>query len=268
MSKPRHTTSIEEQERLSRYPAIPVALGTLGGGALGAAYGAMLAENTPHMRPLLMASRGTMGALLGAGVGFTKARDINRDKIIAARRRENLAARRAGNPKEASLPKYILGGAALGGAYGGLQASLSGASDWMHASAQGVRNPQDTKNRLRHIGLGVGLGALGGGLTGAFAHRAIHGRAGGSGFRARPTGSYKTYAQTLEFDPAHIKTQKQARDAYRKAAMRYHPDRNPTGADKMKDVNNAWEDMQQTDWFKGLKVAYAPLYSFLRARFA
>ena len=39
-------------------------------------------------------------------------------------------------------------------------------------------------------------------------------------------------------------TPKDVKDAYRKAAMKYHPDRNPAGADMMKVVNAAYDALK------------------------
>jgi hypothetical protein len=40
----------------------------------------------------------------------------------------------------------------------------------------------------------------------------------------------------------------QCKTAYRKACMKYHPDRNPGGLEMMKAVNMAWEVVQSADW--------------------
>lgn len=42
-------------------------------------------------------------------------------------------------------------------------------------------------------------------------------------------------------------TPKQTKAAYRKAAMQYHPDRNPAGAEMMKIVNEAYETLKDFD---------------------
>lgn len=38
------------------------------------------------------------------------------------------------------------------------------------------------------------------------------------------------------------------KEAYRKAAMKYHPDRNPGGLEMMKAVNSAWDFLQSWNW--------------------
>ena len=40
----------------------------------------------------------------------------------------------------------------------------------------------------------------------------------------------------------------QCKTAYRRACIRYHPDRNPGGLEMMKAVNAAWQHLQSLDW--------------------
>lgn len=41
------------------------------------------------------------------------------------------------------------------------------------------------------------------------------------------------------------------RAAYRRASMKYHPDRNPGGLEMMKAVNAAWDTLQAWEWREG-----------------
>ena len=43
-------------------------------------------------------------------------------------------------------------------------------------------------------------------------------------------------------------TLKDCERAYRKACMKYHPDRNPGGLEMMKAVNAAWETLSKWEW--------------------
>ena len=40
----------------------------------------------------------------------------------------------------------------------------------------------------------------------------------------------------------------QVKDAYRRAALKFHPDRNPGGLEMMKAVNAAWDYLKGLDW--------------------
>ena len=43
-------------------------------------------------------------------------------------------------------------------------------------------------------------------------------------------------------------TFEEAKAAFRRACMKYHPDRNPGGLEMMKAVNTAWDYLQTLDW--------------------
>jgi len=48
------------------------------------------------------------------------------------------------------------------------------------------------------------------------------------------------------------------KDAYRKASMKYHPDRNPGGLEMMQAVNAAWAFLQSWKWGEGEPVNVKP----------
>lgn len=53
-------------------------------------------------------------------------------------------------------------------------------------------------------------------------------------------------------------TLEQCREAYRRASMKYHPDRNPGGLQMMQAVNAAWAFLQTWRWGEGEPVNVQP----------
>lgn len=241
----------EEEAAYRKYPTKGVALGAAIGGLAGGGYGAL---TPPHLalRGTRAAALGTLGALSGASMGFAATRAHQRERI-------KQAIRDSGSKKEASLARSMLVGGGTGALLGGAGAGIDALSDWSRSVNQGVSRPEDTRNRFKHVGVGAAIGGLGGAVTGALFHRAV----------TPQVVSHKVHARAMGFDPSSVKTKKQAQNAYRAAARKYHPDVNPGGTEKMKDINKAWEGMKNTPWYNGLKEAsYPPFLAFLRAVYA
>jgi hypothetical protein len=275
MAKKERLDRATEEAKLDRYPIKGTAIGALTGGL---AFGGLGAYRFPRpFRGYGAAVGGATGAVVGAGTGFNLARDAQRLRVKRAIDAEKNQAKRAieaekNQAKEASMARSALRGAGYGALGGTLMGAHHALTDTMSARRRGVSSKEDTKNRLKHIAVAAGLGALGGGIVGATHHHFTAGRGSGgghAGYRPPPSGSYKDHASTIGFDPSSVKTKKQAQDAYRKAARTYHPDINPGAGDKMKEVNNAWDNIKNTSWYQGLKEAsYLPFLTFLRAVYA
>jgi hypothetical protein len=163
-----------------------------------------------------------------------------------------------------SIGRYAARGAAIGG--------LAGAG--LGYAAAPKKTEADKKNRKWHALRGGASGAVIGGYAGAamgarreakdwqyeFYHNSRHRqyRGGhGSGYaRSAHRGPTDHRPHLHHFGMSgNEKTKAEALKKYREAAMKHHPDRPGGSESKMKEVNNAWENIKNSKWFEKLSCA-------------
>jgi hypothetical protein len=74
---------------------------------------------------------------------------------------------------------------------------------------------------------------------------------GQTGFRAQRPPSINEALNTIGIDKATTTTKHQVKKKFYQEAMKHHPDRGGS-PEKMKRLNQAWEDIQDSSWFKKL----------------
>ena len=145
-----------------------------------------------------------------------------------------------------SLAKHVgiggLAGGALGAGYG---------------YATSDKNKSKAARRQRIVN------AMGGGISGAFAGAhlgyGLHelkriGRAGYRYAKSKAPPDHRPYLHHLDLS-GNEKTKSEIIKKYREAAMKHHPDRPGGSESKMKDLNNAWDNIRRSSWFDKLASA-------------
>ncbi|MAP23584.1 MAG: hypothetical protein CL582_21865 [Alteromonadaceae bacterium] len=178
-----------------------------------------------------MIGGGLGGALIGGGIarkGFDRTNKKRLIHRIGMKMSPKYRRRYADKKMDATMSGVDLG-AGLG-MFGGMLRDItrSGPKQWRYGSGYGG-------------GSGSAYGRYGGGPRG-----------GG------PRGAAKAHANldiNLKTVGISKKTTKKsdAKKVYRKRAFEIHPDRNPgLGEEPLKDLNNAWDEIQKTTWFSKL----------------
>jgi hypothetical protein len=240
------------------------------GGTAGASLGSHLGEAAIQrltkgyaFNPVGRAVGGVLGAGTGALLAHKGQRSFQEGGKVAM---DFGAARRLAHEF-----RHPLIGAGVGAVGGG----LLGGWDTHQVSANGkrLRTPRkrSTRERLAAGAAGAAGGALIGGVAGD-SYRTLN--SARAKYRAATGAASEVHtARTAArgYGTAHdtLKTQRDVTRAYRKGAMKHHPDRNPgnaAAAQKFQDLAAHHEDVQKSKWFQGLeKGASFGVYDFFFA---
>jgi hypothetical protein len=155
-------------------------------------------------------------------------------------------------PTETKVKRALLG-AALGGVTALPVAAMSHADTMM--SRDRIRNAKQNFYRAKQ---NAGAGA--GGWEDFFRQHAHQGRRQHKSENRYPPPpprgpTMKEHKETLGFHTSPPKTKAEAKKGYRDAAMKHHPDRPGGNEEKMKKVNDAWDNYQKSDEFRKLARA-------------
>jgi hypothetical protein len=122
------------------------------------------------------------------------------------------------------------------------------------ASAYLDPGKKSKKQRRRDMAEAGAYLGLSGGIAGAYLGKTVR------NFR-NASKSYKYYKNNVNFNNPvkffkDIKTKKDFENTYKRLAIKYHPDRNPTGGEIMKDVTNEYRNLKNSSWFQKLAMDY------------
>jgi hypothetical protein len=180
------------------------------------------------------------GAGLGAAVGASHALTVKIPDRIRRIKDEKLRKKRIADYRKRVAVAQAIGGGLIGGYIGTGLHRVKRDADWHKKFDEGFYSGRGDPGGARYDWRSQG--GFGGGA---------YDWTVGSPPRKSPSEMW----ERLGGSGPVPKTKAEVKKAFRATALKYHPDRNPNNpdaAEKMKNLNQEWDEIQKSDWFTKL----------------